>query len=473
MAVAFAPSMQMPQGKLIKTWVKIAAIFIVLAISKTSVWANGIDRNGTSAQSMAMGGADVGWANNPLDAMGDNPAGLGFLDMYEVDFGAVGGSVSGHFSKPSADSSGNPDQSIKALPEGAIGIPLGKIPMTSMPVSLGVSFIPESMLLADWHYQDPPGGLGGATSYGYQEDKSEILVLRTAVGLGVQITPKLSLGLSLGAVYNQNQLTTPYVFQHLNGADAGFDGAKTLLNLNTSGWGWYGQVGAIFKPITNLQFGVSYQNQYTVRTTGSASGNAGAQFGSPGSSAFNFNYNAEVDNTFPQEVSLGSSWKFLPKWRASAEVDWIDWKDAFNSLPVKLSNGTSPAPGHIVTGALGTSFQDSVPLNWKSEFVYRAGVEYEVVNNLFLRGGYCYGDNPVPGSTLTPMTAAITKNTLTAGIGYQWRAWKTVCEADLAYQHDFSVTQSVQTSGLLAGEYSNSSTRVAINWMSVTFGVKF
>jgi long-subunit fatty acid transport protein len=470
--VAQRRSMEMPQWKLIKTWVKIAAIFILLAISKTAVRANGIDRNGTSAESMAMGGADVGWANNPLDAMGDNPAGLGFLDMYEVDLGAVGGSVSGHFSKPSADSSGDPNQSIKALPEGAIGIPLGKIPMTTMPVSLGISFIPESMLLADWHYQDPPGGLGGATSYGYQEDKSEILVLRTAVGLGVQITPQLSVGASLGAVYNKNELVTPYTFQNLNGADAGFNGAKTLLDLNTAGWGWYGQVGAIYRPITNLQFGLSYQNQYTVRTTGSASGNAGAQFGSPGNPVYNFNYNAEVDNTFPQEVSLGSSWKFLPKWRASAEVDWIDWKDAFNTLPVKLSNGsgavTAPPPA-----GLGTSLQDNIPLNWKSEFVYRVGLEYEVVNNLFLRGGYCYGDNPVPGSTLTPMTAAITKNTLTAGIGYRWQAWKTVCETDLAYQHDFSVTENVQTSGLLSGEYSNSSTRVAINWLAVTMSVKF
>jgi long-chain fatty acid transport protein len=460
--------MQMLDGKLInRAGVSIAATFLLLVLSDAYARANGIDRNGVSAESMSMGGADVGWANNPLDAMGDNPAGLGFLNVYEVDLGIVGGSVSGHFSKPSADSSGDPDQSIKALPEGAIGIPIGKLPIT-----IGISFIPESMLLADWHYQDPPGGLGGATSYGYQQDKSEILVLRSAIGIGVQLSPQLSVGLSLGAVYNKNELTTPYVFQNLSGADAAFNGAKTLLDLDTSGIGWYGQIGALYRPITNLQFGFSYQNQYTVRTTGSASGNAGAQFGSPGNPVYNFNYDAEVDNTFPQEFSLGTSWKFLPKWRAAAEVDWIDWKDAFDTLPVKLSNGsgavTAPPPA-----GLGTSFQDNIPLNWKSEFVYRVGLEYEVINNLFLRGGYCYGDNPVPGSTLTPMTAAITKNTLTAGIGYRWHAWDTDWETDLAYQHDFSVTQSVQTSGLLSGEYSNSSTRVALNWMSVTMSVKF
>jgi long-chain fatty acid transport protein len=394
-----------------------------------------------------------------LDAMGDNPAGLGFLTGNEFDLGAVGASANGKFSKPSVGSSGDLYSQIEALPEGALGMQLGKLP-----VSVALSCIPQSMLRADWSYADPPGGLGGV-SYGDQTDKSEILVLRSALGVGVQIIPQLSVGFSLGADYNKNELETPYVFQNLSGADAAYNGAKTLLDLNTSGFGWNGQIGVMYRPITNLQFGFSWQNKYKVDTTGTASGNAGAQFLSPGNSLYSFNYNAEVDNHFPQQFSLGSSWKIIPKLRVAAEVDWIDWQNSFNTLPVKLSGGTGPA----VPSVLGTSFQDNIPLNWNSEFVYRVGVEYAVLDNLYLRAGYCYGHNPVPDSTLNPMTAAIMENTITAGIGYQWRA----CEFDLAYQCDLPETQHVSNSALLSGEYSDSSTKVYINWFALSMRVHF
>jgi long-chain fatty acid transport protein len=440
--------------------IQIAIVLFFGMTMKVSVYADGINRNGTGAESMAMGGADVGWAKSPLEAMGDNPAGLGFLTQDEFDLGGVGASASGRFSKPSVGSSGALKETPAGLPEGALGIRFGK-----NPIAVGVSFIPESMQLAHWNYQDPPGGLGGTTTYGNQEDKSEILVLRSAVGVGVQLSPKLSLGLSVGAVYNKNELVTPYIFQNLSAGDTGFNGAKTLLDLDTSGFGWNAQIGMLYCPLTNLQFGLTYQNKYKVVTTGDATGDPYAQFHTT-EGPLAFHYNAEVDNTFPDQFALGGSWKFLPNWRLAAEVDWIDWANAFNTLPVKLSNGTGVPAG---SGLLGPSFQDYIPLSWKSEFVYRIGLEWGVTDNLFLRAGYCYGGSPVPDSTLNPMTASIMENTITAGIGYRWRA----CEFDLAYQYDLPETQRVATSSLLSGEYSNSSTKVSINWLAVTMRYSF
>jgi long-chain fatty acid transport protein len=404
---------------------------------------------------MAMGGADVGWAQGPLESMGDNPAGLGFLPARELDFGAVGGNANGQFSKQNTDSRGNLSDTPRGLPEGAFGMQLGQTPIYA-----GLSFIPESVLLADWGYLDP-----GTVSYGNQTDKSEILVLRSALGLSLKLNSKLSIGASFGAIYNKNELVTPYIFQNLNAPDAGADGVKTLLDLNTSGWGWNAQIGMLYQPINKLQFGLTFQNKYRVTTTGSASGNAGVQFGHPGDSAYSFNYRAEVDNNFPYQVSLGSSWEFLPKWRLAAQVDWIDWADAFNTMPVKLTDGT----GKIITGALGTHLQDNVPLNWKNEFVYRVGLEYAPIKNLFLRAGYCYGNSPVPDTTLTPMTAAIIEHTITAGMGYRWRA----CEFDLAYQCGLPATQHIGTSALRDGEYSNSSITVFENVVALTMKYSF
>ncbi len=412
---------------------------------------------------MAMGGADVAWAGTALGAMGANPGGLGFLTAPELNLGGVGGIAVGYFNKPGV-SSGNLDQSLQALPEAAFAMPLG-----SWPVTLGLSFVPESTLLADWHYIDPPGGLGGKTSYGFQEDKSEIVVLRSALGAAVRVNSKFSFGASVGLIYNENRLETPYIFQDLQPGFGGpknsaYDGAKTLLNLHTSGFGVNGQAGMIFRATPDLQFGLSYETETRVDTSGSASGDPSTQFGYP-QGTLPFHYDADVRNIFPQNVSAGASWKFHPQWRAALQLDWIDWRDAFHRLPVSLSDGNNAT----VNSVLGSSFSDSIPLNWRSEFVYRAGLEYKVTENLALRAGYAFGGSPVPDSTLTPMTAAIMENTLTAGVGYHW--WRL--QFDLAYQYEFPATQNVGTSGLLSGEYSHSSTEVSMHTFALTTSMRF
>ncbi|HZM06109.1 MAG TPA: outer membrane protein transport protein [Candidatus Saccharimonadales bacterium] len=427
------------------------ALFALTLFVPLTGLADGIYMNGIGARSMAMGGADVAYASDPLGAMGANPAGLGFLTAPGLDLGFVGAIGQGTFTK-APTSSGSLNSNPNALPEGAFAMPLG-------PVTLGFSVAPVSAMNADWRYVDPPGGLGGKTTYGNQIQHSEILVLRSAAGLGIAVNSMLSLGASFGVDYNQNTLQALYIFQ----TQPKLKGAKTLLDLRTDGVGFDGQAGVLFRPLTNLQFGLTYQSETQVESHGDANGDAGAQFGV---ASLPFHYDANVRNTFPQMVSGGVSWGFHPQWRLALQVDWIGWGGAFTQLPVSLSNGSSSA----VNGVAGSSsLQDNVPLNWRDEFVYRGGLEYEVVPNLFLRAGYSYGASPVPDQTLTPLTAAITEQTLTAGIGYHWNRY----QVDLAYQYDLPVTRNVGASGLLSGEYSNSSVSVDMHWLSLTIGATF
>lgn len=428
--------------------------------------ANGIYDNGIGARSISMGGADVAWAADPLGAMGANPAGLSFVTGPELTLGGVGGFVQGHFDKSSSASSGDLDETPHALPEGAFSMPVGKL---DMPVTVGFSFVPEAMEYADWNYRDPVGGLGGV-SYGYQENKSEILSLRSALGAAVKILPDLSFGASVGLIYNENRLVAPYIFQNLqpgpNGgpANGGLDGAKTLLNLHTSGLAWNAQVGFIYRITPDLQVGASYESESTVVSTGDATGDPSLQFGVP-PGTLPFRYDATVTNTFPQEVRGGISWKFHPQWRLALQVDWIDWADAFHDLPLSFKNGSNAS----VNAALGSSFSESIPLDWQSEFVYRAGVECNVTDNITLRAGYCYGSSPVPDSTLTPLTAAIMEHTFSAGIGYHWKQF----EVDFAYQYYLPATQEVGQSGLRSGEYSNSSVQTSAQEFALTTTVHF
>jgi len=433
----------------------VAFSLLCLASTGTRTLANGIYGNGIGADAMSMGGAEVAWAADPLSAMTANPAGLGFLPRPQVELGMEGASLQGTFTK--TGSGGTLDSSFNALPEGGLDYPLGGLPIT-----LGLSVAPESSLLANWHYNDPPGGAGGAITYGNQQDESEILLLRSALGAAWQINSRLSIGVSVGLLYNQNKLIAPYIFQ--NAQPAGLNGAKTLLNLDTTGFGGDATAGILFRATTNLQFGAFYQSESVIDSTGNASGDAYQQFGlMPGQMAFH--YDAAVQTKFPQNATVGFSWRCLSRLRLAAQIDWIDWAHAFDTLHISLNNGSGPG----VVGGLPAALKDNSPLNWSDEFVYRVGLEYTVTDNLALRLGYCYGNSPVPGTTLTPLTAAITEQTLTAGAGYHWGRY----HVDVAYQYYLPTTQNVGQSSLLSGEYSNSSNRISAQVLALLTGFTF
>jgi hypothetical protein len=73
----------------------------------------------------------------------------------------------------------------------------------------------------------------------------------------------------------------------------------------------------------------------------------------------------------------------------------------------------------------------------------------------------------VPSSTATPLTAAILRNSLSAGAG--WGGERVHWSA--AYQAQLPASESVGHSDLLVGEYDNSRTQVMTQ--SVTASARF
>jgi long-chain fatty acid transport protein len=310
---------------------------------------------------------------------------------------------------------------------------------------------------ANWKYVDPPGGLGG-TSYGLQQNKSAIIALRSSAGLGFVVNRKLSIGGTFGALYNSNTLHAPYIFQE----QPTLAGAKTLLDLHTNGVGWNGTFGALITPSSKLKIGLAYKMSTTVHSRGNANGNVGAQWATLGAPFRpDFHYTAEVDNKFPQAISGGVSWQVHPRARLNLQSSWINWADAFKSLPVKLTHGNN-ADINAFVGS--DSMEDFVPLHWRNQGVFGAGVESPLGEHFAFRGGYSYATNPVPSGTLTPMTAAILQHTIGTGLGYG-RGHYAI---DLAYQVQLPSSQQVGLSSLKSGEYNNSRVEVAVQSVTVT-----
>jgi long-chain fatty acid transport protein len=405
---------------------------------------------------MALGGADVGWAQDPVGAMSVNPAGLGFLGSTELQVSLPAVLAAGRFTN-SANSDARLDSRVGLVADGAYA---RLLPGT--PVTLALGLIPEAPLSADWHYVDPPGGWGGA-SYGFQEHLSEILMLRAALGVGVRLGPGFAIGASFGPVYNANHLKAPYIFQ----SQPTLKGFKTLLDLETDGWGWGGTLGILARPSATLQWGLAYTSRVTVRSKGDASGNADAQFDTLNMAVRpDFHYDAEVETKFPQKLAAGLSWRFQPGWRLPVQVDWVEWSQAFDRLPVTLTHGDNAD----INGVVGSdSMQDVVPLRWDDRVVLHAGLEHEIADGWAARAGYSYGPSPVPDGTLTPLTAAIMEHAITLGAGYQAARYGL----DFAYECDVPTSQRVGSSGLESGEYDDSRTQVSLHWLAVTASVRF
>jgi long-subunit fatty acid transport protein len=171
-------------------------------------------------------------------------------------------------------------------------------------------------------------------------------------------------------------------------------------------------------------------------------------------------------NHLPQGFDAGARWQVNQRMALSFQGDFTAWGQAFQQLPVTLTGGTNATINSVV-GA--NNFNDAVPLHWSNQGTFHAGAEFPVRESVVLRGGYSYATDPVPSSTLIPLTAAIMQNSLATGGGWNHGHWRY----DAAYQAQLPATQTVGTSGLKAGEYSNSRVRVWTQSVTLSARVKF
>lgn len=407
-----------------------------------------------SAQSAALGGLFSGSGSGPTDSLAANPAALSFIGRPNLEFSGLGVFSGGSY-RNSTPNPGSLTNSASFAGSAAFGTRLGHSAF-----SVGAGIFPVSMLSGTWSFTDPVGA--GGASYGLQTHKSAFVALQSTAAVAWQVHRKLSLGAGFGVLYNRNTLHSPYIFQ--NNALAGL---KTLLDLHTAGTGYNGTFGAVFTPVKKLEFGASYKTRTLVKSTGIATGNADAQFdvlGIPFQRSFR--YDARVDNVFPQAAGVYTRLDITNRLRGHLQADWVNWHGAFIDLPVRLTAGSNAD----INGLLGSSsLNDSIALRWRNQLTWRTGLDYAVTEGTKVYGGYSHSNNPVPASTLTPMTANIMQNGLSTGVTTGQGPFRL----GLAYQVNLPAEQSVGKSNLTGGEYNGSRTRLWLQTVVLTTGFRF
>jgi long-subunit fatty acid transport protein len=411
--------------------------------------------NGLTAAAIARGGTDAAQRNSPLDAMEGNPAGLAGTSVRTLDLSAVGVFVGGSFHNalnPDAHATGV----AGALPFGAFSLPIRRSPWVA-----AAAVTPEILMRANWHYADKPGTAG--VTYGNQVQEAQIIAIRSSLGIARSFGPRWSGGATLGIVYNANNLNAPYIFQQ----QPQLAGLKVLLSLGTHGYGWNGGAGVQFQPSSRLRLGLAWKSGTTLRTKGIATGSASALFDALGISANPaYGYNAQVENHLPQAFDAGVAWQAPHRILLAFQTDFTAWGQAFQQLPVTLTNGSNATINSVVGSS---TIHDAVPLHWNNQETYRAGIERPLGESWTVRGGYSWANNPVPSSTLIPLTAAIMQSALATGVGYSHGRWRY----DAAYQAQLPSTQSVSQSSLQAGEYNDSRIRIFTQSLTLTARATF
>jgi long-chain fatty acid transport protein len=408
-----------------------------------------------SAHSTAMGGVYIPSSDGAMDALAANPAGLTALGAPTVDLSLTSIFARGSFTN-SVNSGAPLRDSPGVLPYGAFGMPIGHSRF-----SFGFGLTPELLSVSNWRYGDAPGVAGA--SYGLQQEKSAILAARLGAGIGLALSKTVDVGVSVGGVYNSNTLDAPYTFQ----SNPTLAGLKTLLDLHTTGFGWNTNVGVIARPSDWLTVNLAWQSRTIIDSTGTARGELSQQFAALGLDApSTFAYSANVRNVLPQSVLAGVNWRVDGRWIFGLQGDWVNWNDAFVGLPVILTGGTNSAINSLLNSS---TIIDRVPLLWKDQYSVHGGVERLLTERLSVRGGYAYFTNPVPASTLSPLTAAIMTNQFSTGLGYRYARW----HFDFAYGASPSSKESVGRSALRSGEYSNSTVRIAIQSITLSSSFRF
>ncbi|HVY62867.1 MAG TPA: outer membrane protein transport protein [Planctomycetota bacterium] len=205
-----------------------------------------------------------------------------------------------------------------------------------------------------------------------------------------------------------------------------------------SAHGFSFNLGLQFDPLEWLSLGLSYTSQtfFFTHLRGKAEIDASSSISAiqsdpqvqsvigpvlnaylPSGSAANFRakYDYDLDGIpAPQMVSLGAA--FFPHPRITLALDgrWYNYSAVYSTLHAKLTGGDNPDINEI-NGS--NEIRSSVVEDWKDVFTVGGGISASPVDGLVLRCGYEFATDPLPHDKLSPGTTPFLQHHVTFGLG--------------------------------------------------------
>lgn len=404
------------QRRVVKWTGSLLGVWLGMLVALPWASAQGIALRGVGAVNESMGGAATAC---PLDAAGAiqwNPASISGMEASEISFGMTLILPQSRLSSTIQRNALGPG----VPPVTLTGSDWGEPGVTPVPTMAFVHRNPDS----PWTYGLGVFGIGGSSVNYPASNTNPILnpkipgmigqlaatvdVLQVAPTLSYAMTERFSVGfaptLTMAKLY-----ATPLFLGPKDATGEYPSGVGTRYT-----WGGGFQVGAYYIADDAWHFGASVKSpQWTepFRYNGETSG------GAPELSLFNLYY--------PLIASTGVSYSGLERWVLACDVRYFDYGNTLGFSKSGFDPDTKAVMG----------------LGWRSIMGVNLGAQRQVGENLYLRVGYSFNENPITSEVVQYNIASplIIQHELHMGFSYNLPGdWI----ASLAYVHAFDNTVS-------------------------------
>lgn len=410
------------------------AILLVLLLSlSTGLFAGGFALSGIGSRAISMGGAFRGMADDP-SAVYWNPAGLAFIRNDQLSLG-------GSFIKPDSRWTNNiplpgfaynkelsAENKLSIFPS-LLGF-YADNPKTKfglgiyVPYGLGATY--DAYDIANTGFVMPdtlPNGTPIPADYilttpsgmPKNEMSSSIAIVDIHPTMSHRLLDKLSFGLGFSLFYGMIDVTrlSPSDRFSLYGPDT--------FEMSSTGWGFGGNIGVLYKPIDKLSLGLTYKTPANIPLEGEAevklwlnsyhnylvqlSASSPNPVWAPG--VHGGKGDLEANLKLPAEAALGISCKVMPNWSVNLDYAYSMWS-RLNRIEVTFLDDVAILDRKVENPKL--------VFDWKDTSRVSLGSEYRLGRNA-LRAGFYYDQSPIPEETQNPTLSDI-GDKISCNIGY-------------------------------------------------------
>jgi long-chain fatty acid transport protein len=378
---------------------------LMIGVAVSTGYTSGVRIPHQDAAATARGDAFVATADNASTVF-YNPAGITQLEGMNARLGDYLGTIDVEHHPPGGGSFGNKDRLINVPNAYYTWSP------KNSRFSLGVGVNSPFGLSLEYE-DDAPSRIANK--------KAKLTVVGVAPVVAVKITDTLSIGIgptfNYGEAQDQSGIATP-------GDGFRFRGADTAIGFNA---------GILWKPHPQHSFGIAYHSAMDFDFSGHSQVTVKPFVALGNHSKLRFpEEDATLSLHLPQFIVAGYSFRPTPDWNFEVNVDWTDW-DSLNSLPLHQQR----------------SGESKIVFNWRSGFIYEAGVTRSFSHGFHLSAGYAFSEANNPESNFSPAVPDGDRHILSAGLGqggdgFNW---------DLGYQYSATGFRTIDNDGPADGRW--------------------
>lgn len=391
---------------------KLAAAATLSAALSSAAVAGGFMLTEQSVAGLGRAYAGAGIVGDDLSAVWYNPAGMSLLSGTAVQMGAV---VADLDLEVTTNRSATFDNGRNGTKENGRkhGVPIPNMYL--------VHQIKDDM----WFGLGITVPFGMATEYDNNwaaADKgmnAEVKVFDINPNVAFKLTDTLSFGAGVSLQYVTAQ------FESRSGRDA----LNVRARLNADGWAWGGNFGFMWQPTETVRVGLAYRSQVNHKADGYLKTEVSS--GSRLIDSFKSN-DGHAEMSAPHVITLTGTWKATEDLRLSALARWTNWS-SFKDLPISgtsLYRATATAQYVATHNGMGDlvsnpSNKTAPTYNWKDSWLFTVGADYDINEQVTVRGGVGYEISPVDDDKYRSATIPDTDR-LWLSLGATWHASKNL-----------------------------------------------